>query len=131
MSVSGPHLWYKLSTLHLFNQTLLSLMGLSTGPIKNCFSDLTSRLTALSPVVCSCRVMAIGEAWSGVGADLVAPRVVATDRGAGKDAFSGEGREAFSVVCGFRASLELLGLLSGLSSDFTDLLFTQEEEEPA
>lgn len=58
-----------------------------------------------------------------------APRVRATDRGAGRDAFSGEGREAFSVVGGFRSFLELLGLLSGFSSDFMDLLFTQEEEE--
>lgn len=70
-------------------------------------------------------------AWSGVGAELgPGPGVKATDRGAGREAFSGGGREAFSVAGGFRAFLELLGLLSGLSSDFNVLLFTQEEEEP-
>lgn len=82
-------------------------------------------------VVFSCRVEALGRAWSGVGAELgPGPGVGATDRGAGREAFSGGGREAFSVAGGFRALFELLGLLSVVSSVFTVLLFTQEEEEP-
>lgn len=72
----------------------------------------------------------MGGARSGVGAELgPGPEVGPTDRGAGREAFSGEGREAFRVAGGFRGFLEVLGLLSGLSSDFTVLLFTQEEEE--
>lgn len=85
--------------------------------------------TSLSPVVvCPCSVAALGRAWSGAGAELgPGPRVRATDRGAGREAFSRGGREALSAACGFRAFLELLGLLSGLCSV---LLFTQEAEEP-
>lgn len=88
---------------------------------------MESRLS--SPVaVCSCSVDALGGARSGVGAELgPGPGVRATDRGAGREALSGGGREAFSVDGGFRGLLELLGLLSGLSSVFTVLLFTQEE----
>lgn len=65
--------------------------------------------------------------WSSKGAELgQAPRVRATDRGAGREDFSGRGRDALSVAGGFRAFLELLGLMSGLCPV---LLFTQEEEE--
>lgn len=82
-----------------------------------------------SPVaVCSCSAEALGGARSGVGAEL-GPGPGATDRGAGRESLSGGGREAFSVAGGFRGFLELLGLLSGLSSVFSVLLFTQEEEE--
>lgn len=49
----------------------------------------------------------------------------ATDRGAGREAFSGGGRDALSVASGFKAFLELLGLMSGLCPI---LLFAQEEE---
>lgn len=74
--------------------------------------------------VFSCSVEALGGAWSGVGAELgPGPGVGATDRGAGREALSGDGREALSVAGSFRGLLELLGLLSGLSSP---LLFTQD-----
>lgn len=70
---------------------------------------------------------ALGRAWSGTGAELgPGPRVRAADRGAGREAFSGGGRETLSEACGFGTFLELLGLLSGLCSV---LLFAQEAEE--
>lgn len=68
--------------------------------------------------------MATCGAWSGVGAELgPGPGVGATDRGAGREAFSGDGREALSVAGGLWGLLELPGLLTGLSST---LLFAQE-----
>lgn len=76
-------------------------------------------------------VAALAEAWSGVGAELgPGPGFRATDRGAGREALNGEGREAFRVAGGFMVLFELLGLLSGLPSVFIVLLFTQEEVEP-
>lgn len=80
-------------------------------------------------VTCPFSVAALGVAWSGAGAELgPGPRVRDTDRGEGREAFSGGGREALSVAGGFGAFFELLGLLSGLGSAHTALLFTQEEE---
>lgn len=86
----------------------------------------------LSPVAaCSSSVEALAEAWSGVGAELgPGPGFRATDRGAGREALSGEGREAFRVAGGFMVLFELPGLMSGLPSVFTVLLFTQEVEPP-
>ena len=92
-----------------------------------CMIRMSWPLCLLPPPVA---VEALAEAGSRVGAELgPGPGVRAIDVGAGRDAFSGEGREAFSVAGGLRVLLELLGLLSGVSSVFSDLLFTQEEEE--
>lgn len=95
------------------------------GLITNCQYDV-------SPVAaCSSSVEALAEAWSGVGAELgPGPGFRATDKGAGNEALSGEGREAFSVAGGFTVLFELPGLVSGLPSVFTVLLFTQQEVEP-
>lgn len=80
--------------------------------------------------MCSCSVEALGRAWSRVCAELgPGPRIRATDTGAGREALSGGGREAFSVAGGFRGFLELLGLQSGLPSVFTVSLFTLEGED--
>lgn len=68
--------------------------------------------------------------WSGPGAELgPGPRVRDTDRGAGREAFRGEGREDLRVAGGFRALLQMPGLLSGLFSACTVFFFTKEEEE--
>lgn len=64
-------------------------------------------------------------AGSGTGAELgPGPRVRDTDRGA----FRGEGREALRVAGGFRALLDMPGLLSRLCSVCTVFFFTKEEE---
>lgn len=66
---------------------------------------------------CSCSSEAVAASCSGVGAELgPGPRPEATDRGAGKEALSGDGREAFRAAGGFTLSV-LVGLL-----------FTQESE---
>ena len=80
-----------------------------------------------SPVAV-CRVEALGGARSGVGAEL-GPGAGATTRGAVSEALIGGGREAFSVEGPNSGGLEVLGLLSALSSVLPVLLFTQEEEE--
>ena len=82
--------------------------------------------------VCPCSVEALAEAWRRVGTEFGSgPRVSTPDMGTGREAFSGEGREVFNVAGGFRVLFKLLGLLSGVSSIFSVLLFTtQEEEEP-
>lgn len=73
----------------------------------------------------------LGGARRGVGAELgPGPEVRATESGAGRETFNGGRREAFSMAGGFKDFSEVLGLLSGLSSVVTVLLFTQEEEEP-
>lgn len=70
------------------------------------------------------------EGCSRVGAELgPGPAVRATDMGAGREAFSGDGSEAFNVAGGLRAWFELSGSQSGVSAPFIVLVFTQGEEE--
>lgn len=78
-----------------------------------------------------CSVAARGCVCSSRGAELgQEPRVRATDSGAGREALSGGGREAWSVAGGFKTLLEEPGLTSGLgrtSLGGPALLFAQEE----
>lgn len=78
-----------------------------------------------------CSVAARGCVWSSRGAELgQEPRVRATDRGAGREALSGGGREAWSAAGGFKTLLEQPGLASALgrtSLGGPALLFPQEE----
>lgn len=64
----------------------------------------------------------VAEAWRGVGAELgPGPGFGATDRGAGREAFSGEGREDFRAAAGFVERPSGLSLV---------LVFREEELEP-
>lgn len=64
--------------------------------------------------------------WRSRGAEVgQEPRVAATDRGAGREALSGGGREAWRAAGGFKKLFEPPGLTSGLGGPA--LLFTQEE----
>lgn len=77
-----------------------------------------------------CSGAAPGVTWSGTGAELgPGPRVRDTDRGAGMEAFRGEGREALRVAEAFRALLQMPGLLFTLFSSCMVFFFTKEEEE--
>lgn len=76
-----------------------------------------------------CSVAAPDVTWSGPGAELgPGPRVRDTDRGAGREAFRGEGREALRVAGGFRALLQMPGLLSAPCSACPVFFFTKKEE---
>lgn len=74
-----------------------------------------------------------GCVWSSRGAELgQEPRVKATDRGAGREALNGGGKEAWRAAGGIKMLLEQPGLTSrlGLTSlGGPALLFVQEEEE--